>query len=114
MEARGLNDGSNGVKQEGNGKQSQQTVKATRPGENSTSSRKTVCRGCGQFHETQTCFYLFPDCAPEWFSESELVRRAVDQILRENPSLAEEVKCMKKRRQTNATPANEDPESSQE
>ena len=117
MKARGLRYG-RGMKQEGNGKQriyaNKQSKRHDRPGENSISSRKTVCRGCGQYHETQNCFYLFPDRAPKWFFENELVRRAVDQNLRENTSLAEEVKRMKKRRQTNTTPDNEDAESSQE
>jgi hypothetical protein len=119
MEARGLNDGRNGMKQEGSGKQgvyaNKQLKRRGRPGENSTSSsRKTVCRGCGQFHNTQTCFYLFPERAPEWFSGNEQVRKAVEQNLRENTSLAEEVNRMKKRRQTNTTTTNEDPESSQD
>ena len=105
MEARGLNDGRNGMKQEGSGKQgvyaNKQLKRRGRPGENSTSSsRKTVCRGCGQFHNTQTCFYLFPERAPEWFSGNEQVRKAVEQNLRENTSLADEVNRMKKRRQT--------------
>jgi hypothetical protein len=47
MKARGLNDGNNSVKQEGSDKQgfnaNKQSKRRGRPGENSTSSRKTVC-----------------------------------------------------------------------
>jgi hypothetical protein len=60
-------------------------------------SDKTVCRACGQIHHYQRCYYLFTEKAPPWFHERSEVRQSVNQALKDDPTLAEEVKRLKKK-----------------
>jgi len=46
--------------------------------------------------DLHVCYYLFPSKAPDGFKEREAVRRMVYQNLREDHSLAEEVKRIQK------------------
>src|SRR4029077_12502485 len=56
-----------------------------------------VCRACGQIHHYQRCYYLFTEKAPPWFHERSEVRQSVNQVLKDDPTLAEEVKRLKKK-----------------
>jgi hypothetical protein len=60
------------------------------------SGTKSACKGCGYFHSELNCYYLFPEKAPDWFTERVHICRTVDRALKEDPSLAELVQKMKK------------------
>jgi hypothetical protein len=60
-------------------------------------SSSKVCRGCNNFHHFQQCFYLFPEKAPRWFIERAKIREVVNQSLKDDPCLAEEVKRLRKK-----------------
>jgi hypothetical protein len=72
------------------------TQKRRRSRETSISTGRVICRACGQRHDLHICYYLFPSKAPDGFKEREAVRRMVDQNLKEDHSLAEELKRIQK------------------
>jgi hypothetical protein len=51
-----------------------------------------VCRACDGFHSTRRCFYLFPDSRPRGWIPNKRIRGLVDNNLKEDSTLAEEVK----------------------
>src|SRR5215469_2459236 len=58
----------------------------------SISSSRPRCRACGLRHHHTACFYLFPKKAPKTFIPSEIIKKRVEENLRDDTSLAEEVK----------------------
>lgn len=54
------------------------------------------CRACEQRHDFRSCFYLFPNKAPEGFKPKGLVKQRVEENLKNDNSLAEEVKRLRK------------------
>lgn len=50
------------------------------------------CQACGRPHATSTCFYLFPDEAPDWFTPSRDIQKKIDKWAKENPTEYEEAK----------------------
>ena len=81
----------------GKRKQSEDKSPSSETCDKSPSHGKPVCRGCKQFHYFRRCFYLFPEIAPEWFTERTELREIVNQSIQDDPTLAEEVKRMKKK-----------------
>jgi hypothetical protein len=51
-----------------------------------------VCRGCEGFHLTQRCFYLFPEKAPEEWTPKPHIQKLVEQNLKDDSTLEEEIK----------------------
>jgi hypothetical protein len=51
-----------------------------------------VCRGCEGFHPTKYCYYLFPKKAPEEWIPRPHVQEIVEQNLKDDSTLEEEVK----------------------
>ena len=51
-----------------------------------------VCRACDGFHSTRRCFYLFPDSRPRSWNPNKRIQGIVDNNLKEDSTLAEEVK----------------------
>ena len=51
-----------------------------------------VCRACDGFHSTRRCFYLFPDTRPSRWIPKRQVQKLVDYNLKQDSTLAEEVK----------------------
>jgi hypothetical protein len=72
------------------------TQKRRRSRETSISTGRVICRACGQRHDLHVCYYLFPSKAPDGFREREAMRRTVDQNLKEDHVLAEEVNRIQK------------------
>jgi hypothetical protein len=54
------------------------------------------CRACEQRHDFRSCFYLFPNKAPEGFKPKGLVKQRVEENLKNDNGLAEEVKRLRK------------------
>jgi len=54
-----------------------------------------TCVACGLFHPLSKCYYVFPDKAPNWFKENPEVRALVDEQLKENTSLREQIQKLK-------------------
>jgi hypothetical protein len=61
-------------------------------------SRK-VCRGCEGFHPTQRCFYLFLKKTTENWIPKPDIQNIVEQNLKDDSTLEEEVKQWTKSRQ---------------
>jgi len=56
----------------------------------------TACRGCGLTgHYHLHCFYLLPQKAPKGFKPREELKKAAEQALKEDISLAEEIKRLR-------------------
>jgi hypothetical protein len=56
----------------------------------------TACRGCGLMgHYHLHCFYLLPQKAPKGFKPREELKKAAEQALKEDTSLAEEIKRLR-------------------
>jgi hypothetical protein len=55
-----------------------------------------VCRGCEGYHWTQRCFYLFPKKAPEGWIPNPRIQKIVEQKLKEDSTLEEEIKRLTK------------------
>jgi hypothetical protein len=51
-----------------------------------------VCRGCEGFHPTKHCYYLFPKKAPEEWIPRPHIQEIVEQNLKDDSTLEEEVK----------------------
>lgn len=51
-----------------------------------------VCRACDGFHSTRRCFYLFPDSRPRGWVPNKRIQEIVDNNLKEDSILTEEVK----------------------
>jgi hypothetical protein len=51
-----------------------------------------VCRGCEGFHPTKHCYYLFPKKAPEEWIPRPHIQEIVEQNLKDDSALEEEVK----------------------
>ena len=51
-----------------------------------------VCRGCEGFHPTKRCYYLFPKKAPEEWIPRPHIQEIVEQNLKDDSALEEEVK----------------------
>lgn len=54
------------------------------------------CKACSQRHDWRTCYYLFPNLAPEGFQEKAMVRKYVDLVLQTDKDLAKWVEEEKK------------------
>jgi hypothetical protein len=52
---------------------------------------RRVCRGCGGYHLTQNCFYLFPDKAPEGWTPRPRFQKLTEDNLKEDPTLKAEI-----------------------
>jgi hypothetical protein len=67
---------------------------------NSEDVRETscVCRACEGFHSTRRYFYLFPDSRLRSWKANKRRQTIVDKNLKENSTLAEEVKQWEKKR----------------
>jgi hypothetical protein len=57
---------------------------------------RAKCRACEQRHDFSACYYLFPSKAPTGFRPNEIVKRRVEENLKEDQGLAEEVKRLQK------------------
>jgi hypothetical protein len=57
-----------------------------------------LCEACDQSHALAVCFYVFPEKAPSWFKENPEIRASVDEQLKENPSLKEQIQRLKAKR----------------
>jgi hypothetical protein len=57
-----------------------------------------LCEACDQSHALAVCFYVFPERAPNWFKENPEIRALVDEQLKENPSLKEQIQRLKAKR----------------
>src|SRR6266487_5908447 len=57
---------------------------------------RTQCRACKQGHDLRACYYLFSNKAPSWFKPNQQVKELVEQNLKNDSSLAEEVKRLQK------------------
>jgi hypothetical protein len=68
--------------------------------QDSSEGFRTVCKACGQRHSHLACWYLFPSRAPRRFKENPVFRRVVDQALKDDPTFAEEVERLRKRKDT--------------
>ena len=95
----GMDTSKQGVETQGGSWKGRRVGKRKQP-EEKHSSGKTVCRGCSQRHPYQKCYYLFNENVPQWFRERSEVHQAVNQALKDDPTLAEEVKRLKKRKET--------------
>lgn len=62
-------------------------------------SGSKACRACQLFHPLSRCYYAFPEKAPEGFRERKDRREAVELALKEDPTLAEEIKRMGKKKE---------------
>ena len=51
-----------------------------------------VCRACEGFHSTQRCYYLFPEKAPEEWTPKPHIQSLVEQNLKDDSTLEEEIK----------------------
>jgi hypothetical protein len=51
-----------------------------------------VCRACEGYHGTQYCYYLFPKKAPEEWTPRPHLQKIVEQNLKEDSTLKEEIK----------------------
>jgi hypothetical protein len=51
-----------------------------------------VCRACEGFHSTQRCYYLFPEKAPEEWTPKPHIQNLVEQNLKDDSTLEEEIK----------------------
>jgi len=51
-----------------------------------------VCRGCEGFHPTKRCYYLFPKKAPEEWIPRPYIQEIVEQNLKDDSTLEDEVK----------------------
>ncbi|RHZ51562.1 uncharacterized protein CDV56_106148 [Aspergillus thermomutatus] len=54
------------------------------------------CRACNQGHELQACYYIFPNKAPDWFTPKTSVQQRVEEKLKNDHGLTEEVKRLQK------------------
>jgi len=59
-------------------------------------TKKIKCRACKQGHDFSQCYYLFLKKAPKWFKPNEAIMRRVEQNLKEDDTLAEEVARLRK------------------
>ena len=58
----------------------------------SSLTEKTKCCACKQDHDFHVCYYLFFNKAPDWFTLKMSVQQHVEQNLKKDTDLAEEVK----------------------
>ena len=64
---------------------------------NSSSTR--TCEACGlASHLITNCYYVFPEKAPQWFTENPEIRSAVDELLKSDAALRDEVRRLKTKR----------------
>jgi hypothetical protein len=63
---------------------------------NSLPTGRAKCRACEQSHDFYACYYLFPSKVPKGFKPHEIVKRRVEQNLKDDQGLAEEVKRLQK------------------
>jgi hypothetical protein len=61
-------------------------------------SSSVSCVACGLFHSLSKCYYVFPDKAPTWFKENPEIRASVDEQLKDNTSLKEQIQRLKGKR----------------
>ncbi|KAF7136939.1 hypothetical protein CNMCM5793_006643 [Aspergillus hiratsukae] len=54
------------------------------------------CRACNQGHELQACYYIFPNKAPDWFTPKTSVQQRVEEKLKNDHGLTEEIKRLQK------------------
>ncbi|RHZ67143.1 uncharacterized protein CDV56_107613 [Aspergillus thermomutatus] len=54
------------------------------------------CRACNQGHDLHACYYIFPGKAPDWFRPRSDIKERVEEKLRKDDSLAEEINWLKK------------------
>jgi hypothetical protein len=67
-------------------------------------SPSSLCIACDQSHRLTKCYYIFPDKAPTWWKENPETRAYVDQQLKENTALREEIQSIKGKRSRSGTP----------
>jgi hypothetical protein len=63
---------------------------------NSLPIGRAKCRACEQRHDFYACYYLFHSKAPKGFKPNEILKRRVEQNLKDDQGLAEEVKRLQK------------------
>jgi hypothetical protein len=73
------------------GKPKSKTVSQKRKNTSDSVSGK-VCRACEGFHSTQHCYYLFRKKAPETWIPRPHLQKLVEQNLKDDSTLEEEVK----------------------
>ena len=76
-------------------KQSQKNKRQqTQTTDQTTSSltERTQCQACKQDHDLCACYYLFSNKALSWFKSNQQMKELVEQNLKNDSSLTEEVK----------------------
>ena len=75
-------------------------------GGNQTS--RPTCKACGQFHPFPKCYYAFPHKAPDFWRENPTLRKIYESNLQADPALAEQIKRMRKKKETGQSEKKDD------
>ena len=62
------------------------------------------CGACSLNHPLANCYYVFPEKAPQWFTENPEIRSSVDSQLETDVALRDEVRRLKTKRARSNTP----------
>jgi hypothetical protein len=83
-------------------KKGKKRTKANRKRQNTAQEKGSnkICRACGQGHNLERCWYVFTNRAPKNFTANPTYQRAVEDALKDDNALAEEVERLKKRMDT--------------
>jgi hypothetical protein len=86
----------------------QKKRKRSREEDGGNQSSRPSCKACGQFHPFPKCFYAFPHKAPDTWHENPAVRKTYEANLQADPALAEQIKRMRKEKETGQSEKNND------